>query len=144
MRNANGPTASRAPAVYGERGLILTPPAWLEDVAAEMFREAAADLAPTGALRPADRHNLALWAMLMAQATRDMRELAGHPEPSGQEAKRLRVGAFGAVERAARLGTDLGLSPAARVRIGTAQAQVLNMFELLGMDDDNNGPEACE
>lgn len=134
-----GPAANHPPARRGDVGLVLEAPEWLaaDEDAAAIFAEAAADLASTGAVRPADRHGLALWATLTATATRALRDLAAHPDPSSIAAKRLQVTALNATDKAARLAGEYGLTPVSRIRLGVQQLEGISILKMLGLDSDD-------
>jgi hypothetical protein len=100
-------------------------------MATEMFADAAHDLAGTGMVRPSDRYGLALWAAATATATRALGELADHPDPASIEAKRLQVMAFQSMDKAARLASDFGLGPVARLRLGVGHLQSTSLLAII-------------
>jgi phage terminase small subunit len=136
--DAVGPVANLPAVPRGVRGLVLSAPDWLasDPEAAAIFAEAADDLAALGAVRPADRHGLALWSQLTATATRALRELAAHPDPASIAAKRLQVTAHSATDKAARLAGEYGLTPVSRLRLGLQTLEGHRLLAVLAEEEE--------
>lgn len=103
------------------------PPARLEGRAAEIWRRLAAELHRLGVLTVLDHQTLADYCVLSAQIETAEKEAAATPVIDGAHGGKVRSPWVILLEHAIalrnRLGTELGLTPAARGRIDVKGAQ---------------------